>query len=49
MNTEGFKHVSYIYGGFKNVHTFAMEYNIELLEHQKKCELCTKRKRSFFD
>ena len=49
MNEEGFKHVSYIYGGFKNVHTFAIEYNIELLEHQKKCELCTKRKRSFFD
>ena len=48
MNKEEFKHVSYVYGGYKNVHAFAMKYGIELLEHQKNCALCNVRKKSFF-
>ena len=47
MNTEGFKNVSFVYGGFKSVHSFAMKYNIDLLEHQKKCFLCEGGKNSF--
>ena len=46
MNSEGFKNVSFVYGGFKNIHSFAMKYNIELLAHQKKCFLCESEKNS---
>ena len=46
MNLEGFKNVSFVYGGYKNVHSFAMKYNIELLEHQKKCSLCENGKKN---
>ena len=46
MNLEGFKNVSFVYGGYKNVHSFAMKYNIELLEHQKKCALCENGKKN---
>lgn len=48
MNTEGFKNVSYVYGGYKNVHSLAMKYGVELLEHQKKCVLCEKIKKNYF-
>ena len=40
MNLEKFKYVSYAFGGYKDIHSFAMEYNIDLLEHGKKCVLC---------
>lgn len=40
MNKEGFKYVSFVYGGYKNVHSIAMKYNIDLLEHKEKCFLC---------
>ena len=39
MNSEGFNNVSFVLGGYNDVHSFAMKYNIELLEHQKKCIL----------
>ena len=48
MNAEGFKNVSYVYGGYKNVHSLAMKYGVELLEHQKKCLLCEKIKKNYF-
>ena len=48
MNLEGFKNVSFVYGGYKNIHSFAMKYNIELLEHQKKCFLCEDGKKNSF-
>ena len=48
MNSEGFKNVSYVYGGYKNVHSLAMKYGVELLEHQKKCVLCEKIKKNYF-
>ena len=40
MNLEKFKYVSFAYGGYKDIHSFAMKYNIDLLEHGKKCILC---------
>ena len=40
MNLEKFKYVSFAYGGYKDIHSFAMEYNIDLLEHGKNCVLC---------
>ena len=48
MNEEGFKYVSFIYGGYKNVHSLAMKYNIELLEHQENCFLCRKEQKNSF-
>ena len=44
MTEEGFKNVSFVYGGYKNVHSYAMKYNIELLEHREKCILCNEDK-----
>jgi hypothetical protein len=44
MTEEGFKNVSFVFGGYKNVHSFAMKYNIELLEHREKCILCREDK-----
>ena len=44
MNKEGFKYVSFVYGGYKNAHSVAMKYNIELLEHKEKCFLCEEKK-----
>ena len=46
MNSEGFNNVSFVLGGYNDVHSFAMKYNIELLEHQKKCILCENRKKN---
>ena len=43
MNKERFKNVSFAYGGFKNIHSFCMKYNIELLEHGEKCILCEEK------
>ena len=40
MDVEQFKYVSYAHGGYKDIHKFAMEYNIDLLEHGKDCSLC---------
>ena len=52
MNQEGFKYVSYVYGGYKEIHAFAIKHNIDLLEHGKQCILCKEIKKgnnsSFF-
>jgi len=40
MNKQEFKYVSYVYGGYKEVHLNAMKYKIDLIEHGKKCFLC---------
>ena len=45
MNIEGFKNVSFVYGGYKSVHSLAMKYGIELLEHKEKCSLCENDKK----
>ena len=44
MNREGYKYVSYVYGGYKQIHLYAMKYNIDLLEHGKDCILCKEEK-----
>ena len=53
MNQEGFKYVSYVYGGYKEIHAFAMKHNIDLLGHGKTCILCQEIKKnnnsSFFN
>ena len=46
MNQEGFKYVSYVYGGYKEIHAFAIKHNIDLLEHGKQCILCKEIKKS---
>ena len=52
MNKEGFKYVSFVYGGYKLIHHYAKKYNIDLLGHGKECTLCKeqlKRTTSFFN
>ena len=44
MDNEGFKYVSFAYGGYKNIHSAAKKYNIELLEHRKNCSICKEEK-----
>ena len=48
MNKKGFKYVSYVYGGYKQIHFYAMKYKIDLLEHGENCFLCKEKKRSTF-
>lgn len=40
-----YPYVSYVYGGFKSVHENSFKYNISLLNHDPKCELCKKMRR----
>ena len=46
MNKEGFKNVSFVYGGYKYIHSLAMKNGIELLEHKEKCFLCENEKKN---
>ena len=49
MNIDGFKYVSYAYGGYKEIHDCAIKYKIDLLEHGEKCFLCKgEQKNNFF-
>ena len=43
MNLQNFKYVSYSYGGYNDIHSFAMENKIDLLGHGKDCVLCKKK------
>ena len=49
MNFQGFKNVSYVYGGYKNVHSFAIKNKLELLEHKEKCILCQSNKKKSYE
>ena len=54
MNLQNFKYVSFSFGGYNDIHSFAMEHKIDLLEHGKECILCKvkenmKKKKSFSD
>ena len=44
MNKQEFKYVSYVYGGYKEVHLNSMKYKIELKKKKKKCFLCKEQK-----
>ena len=46
LNRQEFKYVSYIYDGYKGIHSFAKKYKIDLLDHGKKCFLCKEEKRN---
>ena len=46
MNKEGFKYVSYTYGGYKEIHSFAIKYKIDLLDHGSECFLCKEERKS---
>ena len=37
-----FPYVSYAYGGFDDIHSFSIKYNVELLGHGSNCYLCEK-------
>lgn len=43
MNNKGFKYVSYVFGGYKDIHKSAIKNKIILLEHGKKCILCKEK------
>ena len=45
MNKEGFRYVSYVYGGYKEIHSFAMKHRIDLLGHGPKCFLCQRERK----
>ena len=47
LNKQEFKYVSYVYGGYKEVHLNAMKYKIDLIEHGKKCFLCKEQNSNF--
>ena len=40
-----YPYVSFVYGGFKSVHENSFKFNISLLNHDPKCELCKKMRR----
>ena len=40
-----YPYVSFVYGGFKSVHENSFKYNISLLNHDPKCQLCRKMRR----
>lgn len=40
LNKEGFKYVSYAFGGYKQIHRWAIKNNVLLLSHGKQCILC---------
>ena len=40
LNKEGFKYVSYAFGGYKQIHRWAIKNNVPLLGHGKQCILC---------
>ena len=44
MLHEQFRYVSYIYGGFYEIHSFSIKYNVNLLGHGSECYLCAKEK-----
>ena len=38
---NGYKHISYVYGGYKSLHDLCLKYNIDILEHKSNtCYLC---------
>ena len=45
MVKEKFPYVSYIYGGFNEVHSFSMKYKVSLLGHKKECYICAKKEK----
>ena len=55
IENEKFKYISFAYGGYNNIHSSALKYNIELLEHGNNCFICKEEKEkneknsSFFD
>jgi hypothetical protein len=42
---DDFCYISYIYGGYKDIHDESIKYNIPLLNHDESCYLCLKKQR----
>lgn len=42
---KNFCYVSYVYGGFKEIHEQSMKYNIPLLNHDDNCYICKKNRK----
>ena len=45
MDNENFKYVSFAFGGDQSIHSSAVKYNLELLEHGENCSLCKEGKK----
>ena len=43
---ENIQYISFCYGGFASIHKESIMYDITLLNHDPKCQLCTKLKKS---
>jgi hypothetical protein len=42
---EDFPYISYVYGGYKDIHDESIKYSIPLLNHDDSCYLCLKKQR----
>lgn len=42
---KNFAYISYVQGGFKDIHEESIKYNIPLLNHDDSCSLCTKTRK----
>jgi hypothetical protein len=42
---EKFCYVSFVYGGYKDIHEESIKYNIPLLNHDDSCYLCFKKRK----
>lgn len=40
---KGFKFVSFVFGGFKNIHDESLIFNIPLINHDETCFICRKK------
>jgi hypothetical protein len=42
---KNYPYVSYVYGGFKDIHEQSLKYNIPLLNHDENCYICIKNRK----
>ena len=49
MFEKKIKHISYIYGGFKDIHNLMLNYNISLNNHGGNCILCKRKIKDFLE
>ena len=42
---KNFSYVSYVYGGFKEIHEQSLKFNIPLLNHDDNCYICRKNRK----
>lgn len=42
---KNYKYISYVHGGFKEIHDQSIKYNIPLLNHDESCHMCKKNQK----